>query len=118
LGLAHLTKFPVLNDILKYGGAVYMLFLPGKSRPPSRRRSTLLLTKSPSRSYKPAHCNGSSQGWAMASASFRPIQQLADYPTNILLMLDALFVLAMFIRQWVGMGNLQKFLHKPNIVRG
>jgi threonine/homoserine/homoserine lactone efflux protein len=119
LGLIFIS-FPVLYTAIKYIGVAYMLYLAwaiARSEPPD---TNLDSNKQPVGFLQAAALQWvNPKGWAMAVGAVSSYSALAAYPYNILL-IAGLFV---FIgigssTTWAGLGTmLQKFLHKPKIVR-
>jgi threonine/homoserine/homoserine lactone efflux protein len=122
LGLGALfIDHPLLYNIIKYGGAAYMLYLAWKianSEPPNPE--TMSQQKQPVRFLQAVALQWvNPKGWAMAVSAVAGYAPLAAYPYNIMLM-GFCFVLIGITSSiaWAGLGlALQRFLHKPKIVR-
>lgn len=121
LGLgAIFINHPILYSILKYAGAAYMLYLAwliAKSDPPS---TDVAPASQPVTFWKAVALQWvNPKGLAMAIGAVSDYAGLADYPYNMLLMpLVFIFVGLSSSAAWAGLGLvLQRFLHKPKIVR-
>lgn len=122
LGLGFLfVKFPPLYVALKYGGAGYMLYLAwkiAKSEPPNPDASTE--GKQPITFFQACALQWvNPKGLAMAVSAISSYANLAAYPYNIIFISVSFAIIGLgSSTAWAGLGlMLQKFLHKPNIVR-
>lgn len=122
LGLGIIfANFPIIYTIIKYAGAAYMLYLAWKiatSEPPNPDNVTS--GKEPVTFQQAAALQWvNPKGWAMAVGGVSDYSALMEYPYNIVFI--ALFFALVGIgssTSWAGLGLLlQKFLHKPKIVR-
>lgn len=122
LGLgAIFIAYPILYTIIKYTGAAYMLYLAwaiANSEPPNPDMESS--NKQPIRFFQAAALQWvNPKGWAMAVGAVSGYSALTAYPYNIF-MIAGIFVMigAGSSTTWAGLGlALQKFLHKPKIVR-
>jgi len=121
LGLgAIFLKYPMIYTIIKYLGAAYMVYLAwviATSEPP---KPDAYKQKKPVSFLKAAILQWvNPKGWAMAVTAVSSYSTIADYPDNVFLIFG-IFVLTGVgsSTMWAGLGTaVQKFLHKPKIVR-
>jgi threonine/homoserine/homoserine lactone efflux protein len=123
LGLGALfIQFPILYIIIKYVGAAYMLYLAwsiARSEPPNPDK--IDKTKRPLTFFKVAMLQWvNPKGWAMGVGAISSYSAMAVFPYNIFLMVGFFIAIGLLSSiTWAGLGLLlQKFLHKPKIVRG
>jgi threonine/homoserine/homoserine lactone efflux protein len=124
LGLGVIfTTYPIVYTVIKYAGAAYMLYLAwviARSAPPNVD-SQAKTSKKPITFFQAAAFQWvNPKGWAMAVSSVATYTAIADYPLNMIVIgiLFTVFGLASSV-SWAGLGViLQKFLHRPKLVRG
>ena len=116
------TTYPILYTIIKYAGALYMLYLAwkiGTSEPPDPNQTQT--TKQPLTFLQAAAFQWvNPKAIAMSVGTVASYSAIANYPTNVLVMTGMFIALGVpSCAAWAGFGViLQKFLHKPKIVRG
>lgn len=121
LGLgAVFVKFPIVYTIIKYVGAAYMLYLAwviATSAPPNTKSAK---QKRPVTFLKAVALQWvNPKGWAMGVTAIATYSPISKYPNNILLIVGVFVCVGVgSSTAWAGLGTgLQKFLHKPKIVR-
>ena len=117
---AIFTRYPVIYTVVKYVGAVYMLYLAwaiANSAPPD---PDVVHYKQPVRFFRACVLQWSNpKGIATAVTAISGYGALASYPYNILVlvMLHSFISISSSVT-WTGMGTaLQRLLHRPKIVR-
>jgi threonine/homoserine/homoserine lactone efflux protein len=117
---AVFIAFPVLYSIIKYAGAAYMLYLAwmiAKSDPPN---PDTIETKPPISFLQATALQWvNPKGWAMAVSAVTGYSTSTSYPYGIFLIVGIFVLMGLgSSTAWAGLGLLlQKFLHKPKIVR-
>jgi threonine/homoserine/homoserine lactone efflux protein len=113
-------QFPIIYTMLKYLGAVYLLYLawligttkPGASSGSRKSRPMTFLEAAAFQWVNP-------KGWVMVVGAASTYGDMAKAPWNAVL-ITAIFILMGFVScyMWAGFGSyLQRWLHKPKAVR-
>ena len=121
LGLGVIfTTYPILYKIIKYAGAVYMLYLAWLIARSSSIDTNSTARKNPMTFFQAVAFQWiNPKAWIMAIGAVSAYAPIANYPYNMFL-IAGIFGLIGFgsSGSWAGLGTvLQNFLHKPKTLR-